>query len=76
MLPPGHPLMTHDFITPELLDAQRVVALAPDDTARIQWDRSFSSSGSVPMTVVETQFAATICQLALQGAGVGLTNSL
>jgi DNA-binding transcriptional LysR family regulator len=26
--------------------------------------------------VVETQFAATICQLAIEGMGIGLTNSL
>ncbi len=71
-----HPLKTHDVITPELLDGQRVIALAPDDTARKQWDRAFSASGATPQTVVETQFAATICQLALQGAGIGLTNSL
>ncbi len=76
VMAPGHPLEIHDFITPELLGGQRVIALAPDDTARKQWDRILHASGSVPDTVVETQFAATICQLALQGAGIGLSNSL
>ncbi|MCA1652800.1 MAG: LysR substrate-binding domain-containing protein [Sphingomicrobium sp.] len=72
----GHPLELSDVITPQTLDGQSIIALAPDDTARKQWDCSLSAKGAVPNIVIETQFAATICRLALEGAGVGLTNSL
>jgi DNA-binding transcriptional LysR family regulator len=76
VLPAGHPLATRDAITPEMLDGERVITLAPDDTARKQFDQALAAAGAVPQIVVETQFAATICRLAVEGVGIGLTNSL
>ena len=71
-----HPLAEAQLVTPQLLDGVSIISLSPDDTARKQFDRSMANAGVTPRIVVETQFAATVCQLALEGAGVGLTNSL
>jgi DNA-binding transcriptional LysR family regulator len=72
----GHALAACDTIEPELLHDQAIASLSPDDTARKQFDRSLDAAGAQPRIKVETQFAATICQLALEGDVVGLTNSL
>jgi len=76
VMPSGHALAGEGVIRPGMLDGQPVISLAPDDTARLQFDAALAAAGARPRVVVETQFAATICQLALEGAGVGLTNSL
>jgi len=76
VMPPDHPLAGEPVIHPAMLDGLRVVSLAPDDTARLQFDAALDAVGAKPRIVVETQFAATICQLAMEGIGIGLTNSL
>jgi DNA-binding transcriptional LysR family regulator len=73
---PDHPLAGEAVIRPQMLDGQPVISLAPDDTARLQFDAALAAVGAKPRVVVETQFAATICQLAMEGMGIGLTNSL
>lgn len=73
---PDHPLAGEAVIRPRMLDGEPVISLAPDDTARLQFDAALAAVGSTPRVVVETQFAATICQMALEGMGIGLTNSL
>lgn len=72
----GHPLCAHAVIEPHLLHGQPIASLSPDDTARKQFDRSLDAADARPRIRVETQFGATICQLALEGDLVGLTNSL
>lgn len=76
VMPADHPLARHDVVRPDHLDGLRVISLAPDDTARIQFNAALEAAGARPQFVVETQFAATVCQLAIEGVGVGLTNSL
>lgn len=71
-----HPLAQHPVITADLLSGAAIISLSPDDTARKHFDRSVAEAGVSPRIIVETQFAATVCQLALEGAGIGLTNSL
>jgi DNA-binding transcriptional LysR family regulator len=76
VMPPGHPLADASLIEPGMLDGLPVISLSPDDTARKQFDRVLEAVNARPRIVVETQFAATVCQLAAEGVGVGLTNSL
>ena len=76
VMPADHPLAGEDIITPVHLDRLALISLSPDDTARKRLDQALAEAGAVPRISVETQFAATICQLALEGVGVGLTNSL
>lgn len=71
-----HRLAAADVVTADMLDGVPIISLSPDDTARKQFDRSVAEAGATPHILVETQFAATVCQLALEGVGIGLTNSL
>ena len=71
-----HPLAGEHVIGPAMLDGLAIISLSPDDTARKQFDRSLVDASVAARITVETQFAATVCQLALEGIGVGLTNSL
>jgi DNA-binding transcriptional LysR family regulator len=73
---PDHRLASRDMITPDLLHGEQIISLAPDDTARKHFDEALSIAGAKPHIAVETQFAATVCELAAQGVGLGLTNSL
>lgn len=76
VMPIDHPLATETVIRPEHLHEVSFISLAPDDSARKLLDRALARVGSVPRIVVETQFAATVCQLAVHRIGIGLTNSL
>lgn len=73
---PDHPLARRDLITADLLAGETLISLAPDDTARKRLDEALISVGAQPRIAVETQFAATVCELTARGLGVGLTNSL
>jgi DNA-binding transcriptional LysR family regulator len=73
---PDNPLSAHEVITPEMLHGVPMVALAPDDTARKQFDRAMAAVGAEPVVVAETQFSMSVCQMALEGMGVGLINAL
>jgi len=73
---PDHALAAESVIEPAMLHDMPIISLAPDDTARIQFDAALTTAGAKPRFVVETQFAATVCQLAMEGVGIGLTNSL
>jgi DNA-binding transcriptional LysR family regulator len=66
VMPPGHPLAAKPVIRPTDLDGVPFIALAPEDRARARMN-------AVPNVVVETPFAATVCALALEGVGVGLS---
>ena len=71
-----HPLEALETVTPIDLDGVPLVSLSPDDTARKQLDAALRAAGSQPKIVVETQFAASVCQLVVEGVGVGLTNAM
>lgn len=71
-----HPLARAGTITPQMLDGLSMLSLSPDDTARRRFDQALLDAGAKAHILVETQFAATVCELAVQGVGIGLTNSL
>lgn len=50
------------------------IALSPEDRARQRITEVFDKAGARPHIVVETPNSATICALALEGAGLGLVN--
>jgi DNA-binding transcriptional LysR family regulator len=72
----GHQLEHARLVRPQDLHQERLICLAPEDTARKQLDRHLLAAGSAPRMLVETQFSATVCQFALEGAGVGVANVL
>lgn len=76
VMPPGHPLTAHRTIAPQMLDREPFIALAPGDRARGQMEDIFRQQEIFPLVVVETAAAATVCALALEGIGVGVTNPI
>ncbi|MGF9566864.1 LysR substrate-binding domain-containing protein [Neorhizobium sp. BT27B] len=72
ILPTGHRLSNKVVIEPADLTGLPFIGLVKDDTTRRQVDRIFEDAG-VPLTQhIETQFAATICNFVLGGAGVSI----
>jgi len=76
VMPSGHPLAALDAVRPEDLQGECLIGLAPDDRARHRIDAVLSDHGVTPNHVVETPGSATICALALAGAGAGFVNPL
>lgn len=73
-MPRDHPLASRSCISAGDLDGVDFIALAPEDRARARMAEAFEVAGARPQIVVETPNSATICALALAGAGVGLVN--
>jgi DNA-binding transcriptional LysR family regulator len=76
VVPAGHPLAARRRILAGDLAEQRLLALAPQDTARLAIERIFEAAGVRPRIVVETPFSATIVALASEGVGIGFANPL
>lgn len=72
----GHELERARIVRPHDLRQESLICLSPEDTARKQLDRHLHAAGVSPRMIVETQFSATVCQLALEGVGVGVANVL
>lgn len=75
VMPPGHRLGSEAVITPAHLAGEPLVALSPDDTVQRRLNRLFAEAGVEPRIVVETQYSETLCNLVLEGVGLGLANA-
>lgn len=73
-IPARHGLAQRKTIKPEDLNETPFIALSPEDHARKRMTQIFEGAGSHPQIVVETPNSSTICELALEGIGVGLIN--
>jgi DNA-binding transcriptional LysR family regulator len=71
----GHPLEARETITPADLAGQPFIALSPEDTVQRRLARLLEEAGIEPRIVVETQYSETVCNLALEGVGIGLANA-
>lgn len=74
VLPSAHGLTRKPALTPQDLADERFISLASEDAARARIDRVFDAAKIRRRIVVETQYTATICNLARGGAGIGLIN--
>lgn len=74
VLPPGHRLSDRDSIAPRDLEGENFISLAMEDMTRQRIDRFFDEAGVSRNEVVETQYAATICGLVLEGIGVSIVS--
>lgn len=72
VLPKKHRLARKSVITPKDLEGEAFVSLARDDVARREIDQIFEDAGVKRITNIETQYAATICNFILNGAGVSI----
>lgn len=71
-----HPLSALAHIRPRDLDGAAFIALAPEDRARRRLEALLARDGARPRVVAETPYAATVCEFARLGLGVGLANWL
>lgn len=76
VMPAGHRLSSHETVSPGDLAGEPFIALSPDDTVRRRIERIFEEAGMQTRTVVETQYSEVVCNLALEGVGIGIANSI
>lgn len=76
VMPAGHRLAGKETVSPTDLAGEPFIALSPDDTARGRIERLFEDAGLEMRTVVETQYSEVVCNLALEGVGVGIANGM
>ncbi|MGP9680220.1 LysR substrate-binding domain-containing protein [Halomonas sp. AOP27-A1-41] len=75
-MPADHPLTRCETVTPNLLDGQPLIGLAPEDRARHRFDATLAEEGGAPDYVIETPSSMTVCELSLTGDAVGFVNPL
>lgn len=76
VMPAGHRLCGREIIEPADLVGEPFIALSPDDTVRRRIERVLEEAGHQTRTVVETQYSEVVCNLALEGVGIGIANVL
>lgn len=76
VMPQGHPLAALKSVSPADLSAHAFIALSPEDTVQRRLLRVCADAGVDLRIAVETQYSETVCNLALEGAGVGLANAI
>ncbi|REG49613.1 DNA-binding transcriptional LysR family regulator [Paraburkholderia sp. BL6669N2] len=71
-----HPLARKSIIEPTDLSQVPFIALNPEDSARRRLEALLATSDVRLKTVVETPYAHTVCELALNGVGIGIVNPI
>jgi DNA-binding transcriptional LysR family regulator len=72
----GHPLARHKQIKPEQLAELPFIALNPEDASRRRLEETLAQHGVRLSVAVHTPYAASVCELALHGLGVGVVNPI
>jgi len=73
---PGHRLEGARSITATDLHGEEFIALAPQDTTRMEADSIFAAAQVQPRIVLETPFSSTVCAMVRAKLGCGLVNPL
>lgn len=73
---PGHPLAQYKTVSPETLVAHDFIALNPEDASRRRLEAMLGDRGLSLRPVLETPYAFSVCELVLQGMGVGLIHPM
>lgn len=76
VMPPGHALAKLKVVKPEHLAQVPFLALNPEDASRIRLETALGDHGVRLRVAVQTPYAASVCELALRGLGVGLVNPI
>ena len=71
-----HPLAMKEKLGPTDLVDQDLISLSPDDTVQKKIRSAFLEASVHPRIVIETQYSETVCNLALEGIGIGIANSI
>lgn len=76
VMPPGHALARFKTIQPSQLAEVSFLALNPEDASRRRLQAALAEKGVTLRIAVQTPYAASVCELALRGLGVGLVNPI
>ncbi len=76
VMPQGHPLTAKTVVDLVALAEHPFIALSPEDTVQRQLLRICAEAEVQLRVAVETQYSETVCNLALEGVGVGLANAI
>lgn len=76
VMPPGHALARFKTIQPGQLAELPFLALNPEDASRRRLETALAAQGVALRVAVHTPYAASVCEMALRGLGVGLVNPI
>ena len=76
VMPPGHPLARFKLIKPQQLAEIPFLALNPEDASRRRLEAALAEHGVSLRIAAHTPYAASVCEMALRGLGVGLVNPI
>lgn len=71
-----HPLVNHSLITLQDLTEHQFIALNPEDASRRRLEAALSEIGLTLRPILETPYAFSVCELALQGLGIGMIHPM
>lgn len=74
VMPEGHALSRFENIKPEQLAECSFLALNPEDASRRRLEATMAEHGVRLRVAINTPYAASVCEMALLGLGVGLVN--
>jgi len=72
----GHPLARHKQVKPEQLAELPFIALNPEDASRHRLESELKRHGVELSVLVQTPYAASVCEMAAQGLGIGIVNQI
>ena len=76
VMPPGHALTRFKTIAPKQLAEIPFIALNPEDASRQRLEALMQEHGIHLRIAAHTPYAASVCEMALQGLGIGLVNPI
>lgn len=76
VMPPGHALARFSTVKPAQLAELPFLALNPEDASRKRLEAALAEHGVTLRVAVHTPYAASVCEMALRGLGVGLVNPI
>ena len=76
VMPPGHALARFKRIEPQQLAEVPFLALNPEDASRRRLEAALAQHNVRLRVAAHTPYAASVCELALRGLGVGLVNPI
>ena len=76
VMPQGHALARFSTVRPAQLAELPFLALNPEDASRRRLEAALAEQGVKLRVAVNTPYAASVCEMALRGLGVGLVNPI
>ena len=76
VMPQGHALARFKRVEPEQLAQVPFLALNPEDPSHRWLEAALAERGVALRVAVQTPYAASVCEMALRGLGVGLVNPI